>query len=110
MTLLDSWAKCTPFIAGMAILAAIQIVVSYIQSVYDLKVNGNVVTGQAIAAQGTADLGGSFANGRIKLEGKASMPFPITIGYDLTIRDGELTGDNTNGPFGTFPVRGTRQK
>ena len=79
-------------------------------AVLDLKVNGNVVTGQAIAAQGTADLGGSFANGRIKLEGKASMPFPITIGYDLTIRDGELTGDNTNGPFGTFPVRGTRQK
>lgn len=31
-----------PFIAGMAVLAAIQIIVAYIQSVYDLKVNGKM--------------------------------------------------------------------
>ncbi|HMP56014.1 MAG TPA: PQQ-dependent dehydrogenase, methanol/ethanol family [Novosphingobium sp.] len=79
------------------------------EAVLDLSVNGNVVSGKAIAAQGTADLGGSFAGGRVKLQGKASMPFPITIGYDLTIRDGEMVGDNSNGPFGTFPLRGTRQ-
>jgi quinohemoprotein ethanol dehydrogenase len=78
------------------------------EAVLDLTVKGNVVTGKAIADQGTADLAGTFANGRIKLEGRASMPFPITIGYDLTVREGELVGDNSSGPFGTFPVSGRK--
>ena len=80
------------------------------QAVLDLAVSGNAVTGKAIAEQGSADLKGTYANGRIKLEGRASMPFPIAIGYDLTVREGSLTGDNSNGPFGTFPVTGVRAK
>jgi len=80
------------------------------QAVLDLAVSGNAVTGKAIAEQGSADLKGNYSNGRIKLEGRASMPFPIPIGYDLTVRDGRLTGDNSNGPFGTFPVTGARAK
>jgi quinohemoprotein ethanol dehydrogenase len=36
------------------------------------------------------------------------MPMPITISYDVTVRDGELVGDNANGPFGTFPVTGIK--
>jgi quinohemoprotein ethanol dehydrogenase len=36
------------------------------------------------------------------------MPMPISVGYDLTVRDGEISGENSNGPFGTFPVRGTK--
>jgi quinohemoprotein ethanol dehydrogenase len=42
------------------------------------------------------------------MQGKASMPMPITVSYDVTIRDGEMSGDNSNGPFGTFPLVGTR--
>ncbi|MFA7586405.1 MAG: PQQ-binding-like beta-propeller repeat protein, partial [Novosphingobium sp.] len=78
------------------------------EAMLDLSVDGNVVTGKAMAKQGTADLAGSFAKGRIKLDGRAAMPFPIAISYDLTIRDGRLVGENSNGPFGTFPVSGTR--
>ena len=74
----------------------------------DLKVQGNVVTGKVTAEQGSVDVAGAYANGRAKFKGKASMPMPITIEYDVTVRDGELTGENTNGPFGTFPVSGRR--
>ena len=78
------------------------------KAVLELKVNGNVVTGKATAEQGSVDLAGGFKDGRIRVEGKASMPMPITVAYDVTVKDGELVGDNSNGPFGTFPMRGTR--
>jgi len=78
------------------------------KAVMDLKVQGNVITGTVTAEQGSVDVSGAYANGRAKFEGKASMPMPITVKYDVTVKDGELTGDNSNGPFGTFPVTGTR--
>jgi quinohemoprotein ethanol dehydrogenase len=78
------------------------------KAVLDVKLNGTALTAKATAEQGSVDLKGSFANGRAKFEGKASMPLPIDVGYDLTVRDGEIVGENSNGPFGTFPVRGTK--
>lgn len=78
------------------------------KAVMDLKVQGNVVTGTVKAEQGSVDVAGAVKDGRAKFEGEASMPMPITISYDVTVRDGELTGDNANGPFGTFPVSGVR--
>ena len=78
------------------------------KAVMDLSAQGNRMTGKVVAEQGSVDIAGSFANGRAKLEGRASMPMPIDIAYDLTVRDGELTGENSNGPFGTFPVTGMR--
>lgn len=78
------------------------------KAVMDLKVNGNVVTGTVAADQGTVNVTGGYKNGRAKFEGKASMPMPITVSYDVTVKDGELTGENSNGPFGTFPMTGTR--
>jgi quinohemoprotein ethanol dehydrogenase len=77
-------------------------------AVMELKVSGNVVTGVVTADQGAVNVAGAVANGRVKLEGKASMPMPITIKYDMTVRNGELSGENANGPFGTFPVAGRR--
>ncbi len=74
----------------------------------ELSVNGNIVTGKATAAQGGVELAGAFKDGRVKVEGNASMPIPITVAYDVTVKDGELVGDNSNGPFGTFPVKGRR--
>jgi quinohemoprotein ethanol dehydrogenase len=74
----------------------------------ELIPSGNTIRGKVVADQGSVDIAGAVANGRAKLQGKASMPIPITIGYDLTVRDGELVGENSNGPFGTFPVAGVR--
>ncbi|WP_379488339.1 PQQ-dependent dehydrogenase, methanol/ethanol family [Novosphingobium soli] len=78
------------------------------KAVMDLKVVGSVVTGIVTAEQGKVDVAGAVKDGRAKFEGKASMPMPITIKYDVTVRDGQLVGDNANGPFGTFPVTGVR--
>lgn len=78
------------------------------KAVMDLKVNGDTVIGKVTAEQGTVNVRGTVINGRAKMEGKASMPMPITITYDVTVRQGALTGQNSNGPFGTFPVAGTR--
>jgi len=78
------------------------------KAVMDLKVNGSAITGTVAAKQGSVDVSGAVKNGRAVFEGKASMPMPITISYDVTVEDGQLTGENANGPFGTFPVRGTR--
>jgi quinohemoprotein ethanol dehydrogenase len=78
------------------------------KAVMNLKVVGNVVTGKVVAEQGSVDVAGAVRDGRAKFEGKASMPMPITISYDVTVRDGQLVGDNANGPFGTFPVTGVK--
>lgn len=78
------------------------------KAVMDLIVNGNAISGTVTADQGSVDVAGAVKDGRAKFEGKASMPMPITVSYDVTVRGGELEGDNSNGPFGTFPVRGTR--
>ena len=78
------------------------------KAVMDLHVNGNVVTGTVTAEQGKVDVAGAVKDGRARFEGKASMPMPITISYDVTVKDGEMSGDNANGPFGTFPMTGTR--
>lgn len=78
------------------------------KAVMELTPSGNTIRGKVVASQGSVDVAGAVAKGRAKLQGKASMPMPITIGYDLTVRDGELTGENANGPFGTFPVSGVR--
>jgi quinohemoprotein ethanol dehydrogenase len=78
------------------------------KAVMTLAPKGNVITGKVVAEQGTVDIAGAVANGRAKMQGKASMPMPITVSYDVTIRDGEMSGDNSNGPFGTFPLVGTR--
>ena len=88
----------------------IQTPVGATKAVMELQAKGNVMTGKVIAEEGTVELSGGVANGRARLEGKANMPMPIKVGYDITVREGELTGDNSNGPFGTFPVSGTRPR
>jgi quinohemoprotein ethanol dehydrogenase len=78
------------------------------KAVMTLSVNGNLLTGKVTADQGTMDVAGAVANGRAKFSGKASMPMPITVSYDVTVKDGEMTGENANGPFGSFPLTGAR--
>ena len=86
----------------------IQSPVGETRAVMELKADGDRLTGKVTAEQGTVDVAGKVENGRAKVSGEASMPMPITIGYDLGLQDGKLAGDNANGPFGTFPVTGTR--
>ncbi|WP_337192660.1 PQQ-binding-like beta-propeller repeat protein [Novosphingobium silvae] len=78
------------------------------KAVMDLRVAGNIVTGKVVAEQGSVNVAGAVKDGRARFQGKASMPMPITVSYDVTVRDGRLTGENANGPFGTFPVTGER--
>ncbi len=88
----------------------IQSPVGATQAVLELTANGDKLAGKVIADQGSVNVAGKVENGRAKFSGKASMPMPITVGYDLAVKDGELVGDNSNGAFGTFPVRGSRAR
>ena len=53
------------------------------KAIMNLKVNGNILTGVVEAAQGNVEVSGAVANGRAKMSGKASMPMPITVSYEL---------------------------
>ena len=86
----------------------IQSPVGATQAVMELQASGEKLTGKVTADQGTVDVAGKVENGRAKFSGKASMPMPITVGYDLGLKDGKLAGDNSNGAFGTFPVTGSK--
>jgi quinohemoprotein ethanol dehydrogenase len=86
----------------------IQSPVGATKAVLELTANGENLTGKVTADQGTVDVSGKVENGRAKFSGKASMPMPITISYDLALKDGKLVGENSNGPLGTFPISGTR--
>ncbi|RZK03465.1 MAG: PQQ-dependent dehydrogenase, methanol/ethanol family [Novosphingobium sp.] len=77
-------------------------------AVLELVASGDTLRGKVSAEQGTVDVSGKVEKGRATFSGKASMPMPITVGYDLTLKDGKLIGESSNGPFGTFPVTGTK--
>lgn len=101
----DSNAGATDFAGKWSIL--IQTPVGQQSATMTLAAKGNNLSGKVTAEQGDVDVSGTVINGRAKLSGRANMPMPITIEYDLGIKDGKLVGDNKNGPFGTFPVTGT---
>src|SRR5262249_20229712 len=86
----------------------IQSPVGATKAVLELRAQGDNLVGKVTAEQGTVDVSGKVENGRAKSPGKASMPMPITVSYDLALKDGKLIGDNANGPFGTFPISGTK--
>jgi quinohemoprotein ethanol dehydrogenase len=78
------------------------------RAVLDLRAQGESLTGSVTAEQGSVPVSGAVENGRARFSGKANMPIPITISYDLTLNEGKLTGENANGPFGSFPISGDR--
>lgn len=81
----------------------IQSPVGATRAVMELTADGDRLKGKVSADQGVVEVAGKVENGRAKFSGKASMPMPITISYDLALQDGKLAGDNANGPFGDFP-------
>lgn len=78
------------------------------KAVMHLVASGDRLTGKVTADQGTVDVSGKVENGRARFAGTAGMPMPITISYDLGLKDGKLAGQNSNGPFGTFPISGVK--
>jgi len=86
----------------------IQTPVGQTRAVIDLSADGEKLAGKVTADEGSVAVAGKVENGRAKFSGRASMPMPITVSYDLALKDGKLTGDNANGPFGTFAISGTR--
>jgi quinohemoprotein ethanol dehydrogenase len=101
-------AKAADFVGKWNV--AIQSPVGETRAVLELSAQGERLTGTVSADQGSVPVAGAVENGRAKFSGKASMPMPITIGYDLALVDGKLTGENANGPFGTFPISGERAR
>jgi len=84
----------------------IQSPVGISKAVMSLEADGGNLSGKVTADEGSVDVSGLVKDGRAQLSGRASMPMPIKIEYDLALKGGKLVGDNTNGPFGTFPVTG----
>ncbi|QIG79653.1 PQQ-dependent dehydrogenase, methanol/ethanol family [Stakelama tenebrarum] len=80
------------------------------KAVANLSVDGNRITGTVAASQGSLDVSGTVENGRAKFSGKSNVPFPMTIEYDLVVDGDSLSGKSKSGPFGTFPVSGTRKE
>ena len=101
-------AKAGDFAGSWAIV--IQSPVGEQKATMTLQADGGKLSGNVSADQGDVDVKGKVVKGRAQLSGKASMPMPITIEYDLGLKDGQMSGDNRNGPFGTFPVSGSRLK
>ncbi len=72
-------------------------------------VQGNVVTGRQFSSQGSVDLKGTVEGNHGVWSGKATKPFPIKLEFDVVLDGDTFTGTAKTGPFGTFPVTGTRQ-
>ena len=72
-------------------------------------VQGNVVTGRQFSSQGSVDLKGTVSGNHGTWSGKATKPFPIKLEFDVVLDGDTFTGTAKTGPFGTFPVTGTRQ-
>ena len=72
-------------------------------------VQGNVVTGRQFSSQGSVDLKGTVEGNHGVWSGKATKPFPIKLEFDVVLDGDTFTGTVKTGPFGTFPVTGTRQ-
>lgn len=73
------------------------------------KVVGSEITGKTSSSQGSVDLKGTVSGNRATMSGKAYMPFPVALKYDVTLDGDSFSGTVETGPFGTFPVTGTRR-
>lgn len=72
------------------------------------KVEGGKITGKQSSSQGSLDLEGKIEGSHATWSGKAYVPFPITLEFDVTLEGDTFAGKVKTGPFGTFPVTGRR--
>jgi hypothetical protein len=79
------------------------------KSTFDLKVEGNVLTGTLSSPQGPV----AVENGKVEGDhgtwsSKVTMPMPMTLEFDVTCNGDTLSGMVKAGVFGKFPVAGVR--
>ena len=75
----------------------------------ELKVDGNLLLGQQVAAAGNAPVeNGKVEGDRATWSANVTSPMPMKLTFDLTRSGDTLTGKVNTGPFGAFPVKGTR--
>jgi len=72
------------------------------------KVEAGKITGTQSGAQGSVDVQGKVNGSHATMSGKAYVPFPITLEFDVTLDGDTFSGTMKTGPFGTFPVSATR--
>ena len=71
-------------------------------------VEGGKITGTQSSSQGSLDVQGTVDGSHAKWSGTAYVPFPITLEFDVMLDGDAFSGTVKSGPFGTFPVTGTR--
>jgi quinohemoprotein ethanol dehydrogenase len=72
------------------------------------KVEGSKISGTQSGAQGSVDVKGTVDGSHATMSGKAYVPFPITLEFDVTVDGDTFSGMMKTGPFGTFPVTAKR--
>ena len=73
------------------------------------KVEGSTITGHQSSPKGSMDVSGTVNGNHATWSGKAYVPFPITLQFDVTLNGDSFAGTVVMGPFGTSPVTGTRK-
>jgi quinohemoprotein ethanol dehydrogenase len=72
------------------------------------KVEGNKITGKQASSQGSVEVAGKLDGSHATWSGKAYVPFPIQLEFDVTLDGDTFAGSMKSGPFGTFPFTGKR--
>lgn len=73
------------------------------------KVDGDVLTGEQKAAQGSAPIeNGKVEGDRATWSASVTSPMPMKLAFDVTRSGDTLTGTVNTGAFGSFPVKGAR--
>jgi quinohemoprotein ethanol dehydrogenase len=103
----DASAKAADFVGTWDIV--IQSPVGEQPATMTLSADGEKLSGKVTAEQGDVAVTGAVEGGRAKLSGEASMGMTITVAYDMGLSGGNLVGENANGPFGTFPMTGSKK-
>jgi hypothetical protein len=76
----------------------------------DLKAEGDSLTGNQSAAQGSGPLENGKVNGNdVSWSAKITSPMPMTLDFTGTVEGDKISGSVKAGAFGSFPFSGTRQ-
>ncbi|GAA0307285.1 hypothetical protein GCM10009087_16620 [Sphingomonas oligophenolica] len=73
-------------------------------------VQGNAISGKQSSPQGSLDVTGSVSGTRATWSGKAYIPFPVTLSFEVTLQSDTSFSGTVKSVFGTFPVTGVRKK
>ena len=75
----------------------------------DLKAEGDSLTGNQSAAQGSGPLENGKVDGNtVSWSAKISSPMPLTLDFTGTVEGDKMSGSVKAGAFGAFPFTGNR--